>query len=575
MGFFGDDHVSLDEIIRMPFVDYMTYMFRQCLAQNFCRPAEGLGLALEYRWLGNNPPAFRLVQIFLHGINAFLVFLLARKISGKSFAGLIAALLYAGLPISVVSLTAQNAPEQSVTFYFLASILLWLEFLRRGNRWMYGLALVAAFLGLLNKEVGVMILPILFLSDRWLDGKAASGTILLRRYAPLLFVWTIYGVATLVRLYGFMFSNYTGEYSGMGVGPHIVWNFTTYAVTLMSLWDMPAPFVYLPVIFALSLIAYGVVVRRSIPTAFLCAMAVLTLLPVLPMTFTSTRFLYLSLSASVIGLAMLIDWARMRFGYSMLVTVMGASALTAIVLFNAFNADASLNTMSAFIRQYHRAPVRPILQAHSDFPPDTFLYFIDNPIPAKILSGMLTLRYGTDVTVNATDVATPADLRAHANAYVYYFDEEARAVEQEVTRGLSSAIAPALPIDFEAGIRLENYEVVRTGIRRGEPLIVLLYWRASQPVGIDYTLFAHLTNARGEMIAGVDGQPRAGKMPTSRWKPGALIVDWVLLPVPDDAPLGSDYRLEIGWYDSTTMQRSPMIGQDGTAHFVIAPFTIQ
>ncbi len=188
---------------------------------------------------------------------------------------------------------------------------------------------------------------------------------------------------------------------------------------------------------------------------------------------------------------------------------------------------------------------------------------------------MMTLRYGTDVTVNATDVATPADLRAHANAYVYYFDEEARAVELAVTRGVSSAIAPALPIDFDTGIRLEKYEVVGSSVRRGEPVCVLLYWRASQPVEIDYTLFAHLTNARGEMIAGVDGQPRAGKMPTSRWKPGALIVDWVLLPVPDDAPLGSDYRLEIGWYDSTTMQRSPMIGQDGAAYFVIAPFTIQ
>jgi hypothetical protein len=84
------------------------------------------------------------------------------------------------------------------------------------------------------------------------------------------------------------------------------------------------------------------------------------------------------------------------------------------------------------------------------------------------------------------------------------------------------AMAPAA-ITFGGAIKLSGYRVEQsTG--RGVPARVVLCWQSLKPVAIDYTVFVHVTDARGEAFTS-DAPPRGGTYPTSAWQPGDEIED--------------------------------------------------
>lgn len=84
----------------------------------------------------------------------------------------------------------------------------------------------------------------------------------------------------------------------------------------------------------------------------------------------------------------------------------------------------------------------------------------------------------------------------------------------------------------------------------GQPVQLNLYWRALAPMAVDYTLFIHVYNAAGERVAQRDLPLRYGDYPTSRWRPGELVIDRGDLPLPALPP--GAYRLEVGLYDAAT-----------------------
>lgn len=84
-------------------------------------------------------------------------------------------------------------------------------------------------------------------------------------------------------------------------------------------------------------------------------------------------------------------------------------------------------------------------------------------------------------------------------------------------------------------------------IASGQPAQINLYWRSLEPVPIDYTLFIHVMNASGELVAQRDLPLRNGDYPSSHWKAGELVIDRGDLAL-SALPAG-DYRLLIGLYD--------------------------
>ncbi|MCC7105660.1 MAG: DUF2723 domain-containing protein [Chloroflexi bacterium] len=98
--------------------------------------------------------------------------------------------------------------------------------------------------------------------------------------------------------------------------------------------------------------------------------------------------------------------------------------------------------------------------------------------------------------------------------------------------------------------------------RRGARLEVELRWASLRWLDQSYTLFVHLLDRDGRLVAQWDGLPLGGVFHTYKWVPGQTILDWVPLTLPDSLPAGA-YALEIGAYHSVTTARLPLLDQWG------------
>ncbi len=84
-------------------------------------------------------------------------------------------------------------------------------------------------------------------------------------------------------------------------------------------------------------------------------------------------------------------------------------------------------------------------------------------------------------------------------------------------------------------------------IARGATFTLKLYWRALAPISEDYTIFVHLVDANGTIIAQDDAPPQRGAYPTSFWDVGEIVTDEHTWTIPRDAAPG-EYRLLVGVY---------------------------
>lgn len=84
----------------------------------------------------------------------------------------------------------------------------------------------------------------------------------------------------------------------------------------------------------------------------------------------------------------------------------------------------------------------------------------------------------------------------------------------------------------------------------GESLEVTLWWRARETLGAEYTVFVHLLNGEGQLIASGDDLPRGGAMPTDRWQRGDLVVDPHVIILPGELLPGT-YQLNVGLYNDS------------------------
>jgi hypothetical protein len=83
---------------------------------------------------------------------------------------------------------------------------------------------------------------------------------------------------------------------------------------------------------------------------------------------------------------------------------------------------------------------------------------------------------------------------------------------------------------------------------------VVLYWQTAQPLDQNYSIFVHLLDAKGNLLAQADGVPYAGLYPLANWLPDQIITD--VRPI--GSLLDNSERLNafaIGVYDLTTGER--------------------
>jgi len=107
-------------------------------------------------------------------------------------------------------------------------------------------------------------------------------------------------------------------------------------------------------------------------------------------------------------------------------------------------------------------------------------------------------------------------------------------------------IENAVNYNFGDQIALVGY-AEQESIARGSPLSAKLYWRALAPLTEDYTMFVHLIDANGKIVAQQDAQPQRGTFPTSFWDVDEIVADEYVLAVPRDASPG-EYQIRVGIY---------------------------
>jgi 4-amino-4-deoxy-L-arabinose transferase-like glycosyltransferase len=121
---------------------------------------------------------------------------------------------------------------------------------------------------------------------------------------------------------------------------------------------------------------------------------------------------------------------------------------------------------------------------------------------------------------------------------------------------LTPPAAPGRQLEarFADGITLAGYDLGDVRCRDGGcERLLRLVWRADGHPSAAYTVFVHVLDDRGRLIAQADAPPANYRQPTDLWEAGELIEDARFVPMPDAAA-----RLLIGLYRPDRGDRLPL-----------------
>jgi tetratricopeptide (TPR) repeat protein len=148
-------------------------------------------MADYYLW-GQNPAAFRMVNILLHILNTVLVFILISLLLGNRRAGFFAALLFACHPLRVESVVwISERKDVLFAFWGLLALLAYRKYLVTELRGFYILAFALSLLSAFSKIQGILIPASFFLIDYWYKRKVTLR-MATEKLALLFFIFFIY-----------------------------------------------------------------------------------------------------------------------------------------------------------------------------------------------------------------------------------------------------------------------------------------------------------------------------------------------------------------------------------------------
>ena len=124
---------------------------------------------------------------------------------------------------------------------------------------------------------------------------------------------------------------------------------------------------------------------------------------------------------------------------------------------------------------------------------------------------------------------------------------------EEDTPDLPQNVVPTSAM-FNREIELVGYKLQQETIAPQKTLELTLYWHSVHEVAKDYTVFIHLADSKGLILAQEDSPPVRGKSPTSHWQPGQVVEDHHRILMPPNFPVG-EYDLIVGLYNSNTNER--------------------
>jgi hypothetical protein len=94
-----------------------------------------------------------------------------------------------------------------------------------------------------------------------------------------------------------------------------------------------------------------------------------------------------------------------------------------------------------------------------------------------------------------------------------------------------------------------GYDRLPEVVRAGESLYLQYHWLVTAPPTIEWTVFNHVVDGAGAVVAGFDSPPGQDTLATTRWQAGWRVLDEYEIKLPTTLPPG-DYTLRMGLYDS-------------------------
>ncbi len=138
-----------------------------------------LTLALEYQLFGLNETGYHAFNLLLHLLNVILVFYAVSLLSDKVVVALVASLLFGIHPLHVESVAwAAELKDLLYTFFFLASYIYYLKYLKDLQKKYYFIALLLFAASLLSKAMAASLPLLLILTDYFKGRKITMGTLI-------------------------------------------------------------------------------------------------------------------------------------------------------------------------------------------------------------------------------------------------------------------------------------------------------------------------------------------------------------------------------------------------------------
>jgi hypothetical protein len=100
-------------------------------------------------------------------------------------------------------------------------------------------------------------------------------------------------------------------------------------------------------------------------------------------------------------------------------------------------------------------------------------------------------------------------------------------------------------------LQLSGFSLSPTTAVPGGKTELTLFWRSEGPASRPYTVFNHLLDDDGQIVAQQDNWPVSGNWPPTCWRSGDVIIDQYTLTLPAYIESGS-YRLFSGLYDAAS-----------------------
>lgn len=138
----------------------------------------------------------------------------------------------------------------------------------------------------------------------------------------------------------------------------------------------------------------------------------------------------------------------------------------------------------------------------------------------------------------------------------------------EITPGELATLMPGQPFNdppqLAPDLALTGVDLPHATVALGDTLPVTLYWHALQKPAADYTVQLQLFSGAGEVIAEQRSRPGGNHYPTTQWRAGETLRNWMDLPLAPTTPAGN-YELAV----------SLITGDEESELFLLGPIEVR